>query len=556
MLVQLSIRNIVLIDALDLAFAEGLTVLTGETGAGKSILLDSLNLALGGRGDAALVRQGETQGQITAVFDLPLAHPARELLQAQELPHDGDLILRRVQYQDGRTRAFVNDQPVNVQTLKNLGRVLVEIHGQHDDRALVDPSAHRQLLDAYGQLVPQTETVTQLWHAWRQAVKARDVHQAHLERIQAEADYLRHASEELDKLAPEPEEEEQLSTARQKMIQAESVMSDLTEAYETLSGGQSVVPALANVMRRLDRRVQSAPQFIEPAVKAIDGALIALDEAVSLLDNAIRDAEFDPREQERVEERLFALRGAARKYDTAVADLPAMAAKMRVQLDALDAGEEQMGVLAKAADAAEALYYAAAEQLSVARKQTARALEEAVLAELPDLKLERARFLVNQATEKHYAAADGIDRIEFWVQTNPGTQPGAMLKVASGGELARFLLALKVALADRIAISTLVFDEIDTGVGGAVADAIGARLARLGKKAQVLAVTHAPQVAAKADHHMLIAKAMVHEEERMATSVKKLEAKPRHEEIARMLAGAAVTDEARAAAKRLLQGAA
>jgi DNA repair protein RecN (Recombination protein N) len=556
MLAQLSIRNIVLIESLDISFMSGLTVLTGETGAGKSILLDSLNLALGGRGDAGLVRSGQPQGQITAVFDIAHDHTARIVARAHDLSDEGDLILRRIQFTDGRTRAFINDQPVSVQAMRNIGRALVEIHGQHDDRALVDPSAHRLLLDAYGGLTRNAEHVAQLWRSLRQAIKARDVHQAHIERVRAEADYLRHAHDELEKLAPEAGEEGRLAEQRQRMIQAENVTSDLREAHETLSGGHAIVPTLSSVMRRLDRRIAQAPHLIEPAVSAIDAALISLDEAATLLEQALRDAEFDPREQERVEERLFALRAAARKYDTAVENLPDVAEKFTQQLEALDAGEDQLSVLGKAVEEAQTAYSTAACALSRARQQAASELETAVMAELPDLKLERARFITNVGVDAEQPSADGIDHVEFWVQTNPGTRAGPMLKVASGGELARFLLALKVALAERISVSTLIFDEIDTGVGGAVADAIGTRLARLGTQAQVLAVTHAPQVAARADQHMLIAKGAVVDEDRMATEVTPLDTAPRREEIARMLAGAAVTDEARAAAQRLLQGAA
>lgn len=552
MLAQLSIRDIVLIERLDVAFASGLTVLTGETGAGKSILLDSLTLALGGRGDAGLVRSGQTQGQVTAVFDLSSGHPARLFLQEQDMDDEGDLILRRVQWADGRTKAFINDQPVSAQLLRGLGRVLVEIHGQHDDRALVDASAHRALLDAYGGL--EVAEVSRLWAAWREAEKARDAHRALVERAQAEADYLRHAHGELSKLAPEEGEETQLAERRQRMMQAEKVAGDLREAYEALVGGDAVVPTLASVMRRLDRRAGNAPGLIEPAMQAVDAALIALDEAGSHLQRALDEADFDPREQEQVEERLFALRAAARKYDKPVEELPALAERFAADLDALESGESRLGALDAALAEAEAAYRAAAEALSKRRAETAEALNAAVMTELPDLKLERARFVTHIVTNAEQPGADGIDRVEFWVQTNPGTRAGPMLKVASGGELARFLLALKVALAARGSVPTLIFDEIDTGVGGAVADAIGARLSRLGGQAQVLAITHAPQVAARAGHHMLIMKGAVEGEERVATRVTPLTDGPRREEIARMLAGARVTDEARAAAKRLLQG--
>jgi DNA repair protein RecN (Recombination protein N) len=555
MLVQLSIRDIVLIERLDLSTAGGLTVLTGETGAGKSILLDSLTLALGGRGDSGLVRTGASQGQVTAVFDLPKNHPARAVLTANDLVDDGDLILRRLQLADGRTRAFVNDQPVGVNILRALGTALVEIHGQHDDRAMVEPAEHRALLDAFGGLEADVRKVSQLWDAWRAAEKAREEQQALVERVRKEADFLRHAHQELSALKPEDGEEDILAERRAVMMQSEKIAGDLEDVHQAVAGSNSPVPELAAAVRRLERRAGQLPAFVEPAMKALDAALVSLDEAREHLERALETAAFDPKELERSEERLFALRAAARKYETSVALLPDTAARFASELQALENGEETLVRLLAAAGEGASAYRAAAEVLSAKRKKTAEALAAAVMAELPDLKLERARFTA-EITSDGAGGPEGIDRVEFWVQTNPGTRAGPILKVASGGELARFLLALKVALADRGSAPTLIFDEIDTGVGGAVADAIGARLSKLGRKVQVLAVTHAPQVAAKADSHLLIAKDDVKGEERVATRVTPLEAGPRREEIARMLAGAAVTDEARAAAERLMKGAA
>ncbi len=555
MLVQLSIRDIVLIERLDLSTAGGLTVLTGETGAGKSILLDALTLALGGRGDSGLVRSGAPQGQVTAVFDLPRDHPARAVLSANSLVDDGDLILRRLQLTDGRTRAFVNDQPVGVTILRALGAALVEIHGQHDDRARVDPAEHRALLDAFGGLDPEVRKVSELWEEWRAAEKAREDQQALVDRVRKEADYLRHAHKELSALRPEEGEEEHLAEKRTVMMQSEKIAGDLEDVHQAVAGPKSPVPELAAAIRRLERRAGALPAFVEPALKALDAALVQLDEARDHLERALETAAFDPKELERSEERLFALRAAARKYETSVAGLPAVAARFASELRALENGEGELVRLAEAAGKTSAAYRAAAEALSAKRRVTAEALAFAVMAELPDLKLERARFTAEISSDGA-AGPEGIDRVEFWVQTNPGTRAGPILKVASGGELARFLLALKVALADRGSAPTLIFDEIDTGVGGAVADAIGARLSRLGRRVQVLAVTHAPQVAARADSHLLIAKDDVKGEERVATRVTPLEAGPRREEIARMLAGAAITDEARAAAERLMKGAA
>jgi DNA repair protein RecN (Recombination protein N) len=556
MLTRLSIRDIVLIDRLDIDFAVGLSVLTGETGAGKSILLDAFALALGARGDASLVRHGVEQGQVTACFDLARDHPAAAILAANDMQADDQLILRRVQLADGRTRAFVNDQPVSVQVLKSLGTALVEIHGQHDDRALVDAATHRMLLDAYGGLERDAAAVTRAWNGWREARGAVDAHRARVEAAQREADYLRHSAEELTKLKPQPGEETALAERRTAMMQAEKVVADLREAHEALSGGQSAIPTLAATLRRLERRTAQAPSLIEPSVKALDQALTALEEVRTHLEAALRTADHDPLELERIEERLFALRAAGRKYATPVDELAALAARYAADLAALDAGAEQLVALAARAGEAEAFYRAAAQALSAARAKAAQKLDKAVSAELKPLRLERAKFTTSLESDAAQGGPDGIDRVEFWVQTNPGTKPGPLMKVASGGELARFLLALKVVLADRGSAPTLVFDEIDTGVGGAVADAIGQRLARLATRVQVVTVTHAPQVAARADRHYLITKDSLDRGRRVATRLTEVAAEGRREEIARMLAGAEITEEARAAAERLIRAAA
>ena len=555
MLARLSIRDIVLIDRLDIDFADGLAVLTGETGAGKSILLDAFALALGGRGDQALVRQGMEQGQVTAVFDVARDHPARALLKADEIPAEDELILRRVQFADGRTRAFINDQPVSVQILKQLGSALVEIHGQHDERALVDASTHRRLLDAFGGLEERAARVDSLWTARREAQLAADTHRMEVERAKREGEWLRHAVDELNKLAPQAGEETALAERRTTMMQAEKVAEDLRDAHEVIAGSSSSVPALSGVIRRLERRAAQAPALIEPTVKALDAALTALDETRGHLEAALRTADFDPLELERIEERLFALRAAGRKYNVAVDDLAALAQKYNADIALIDAGEDRLKALEAAAAQAEAAYRSEAAALSQARGKAATALDKAVNGELKPLKLERAKFSTEIESDPAAAGPSGIDRIEFWVQTNPGTRPGPLMKVASGGELARFLLALKVVLADRGSAPTLVFDEIDTGVGGAVADAIGVRLAKLGHGVQVLAVTHAPQVAARADHHYLISKDALDKGKRVATRVTELAAERRREEIARMLAGAEITKEARAAAERLIKAA-
>ena len=555
MLTRLSIRDIVLIERLDIDFTKGLAALTGETGAGKSILLDAFALALGARGDVALVRHGAEQGQVTAAFDLSDDHPVRALIAEHGIPSEDELILRRVQLADGRTRAFINDQPVSVQAMKAVGAELVEIHGQHDERALVDAATHRRLLDAFGGLEARAREVERLWGDRRAKEEEAQAHRAEVERARREADWLRHAVEELTRLAPEPSEETTLAEKRAAMMQVEKVAGDLRDAQDAVSGSQSPVPALSAAVRRLERRAVQVPALIEPAVRAIDTALNALEEARAHLEHALRTADHDPRELERIEERLFALRAGGRKYGVSVDDLNALAARHTADLALIDAGAERLAVLEKAAREALEFYRAAAAALSEARRKCAQKLDKAVNAELKPLKLERATFSTQIETESEAGGPSGIDRVEFWVRTNPGTRPGPLMKVASGGELSRFLLALKVVLADRGSAPTLIFDEIDTGVGGAVADAIGVRLARLAKQAQVIAVTHAPQVAARADRHFLISKDALDKGKRVATRVAQLAPERRREEIARMLAGAEITAEARAAAERLIKAA-
>jgi DNA repair protein RecN (Recombination protein N) len=555
MLARLSIRDIVLIERLDIEFSRGLAVLTGETGAGKSILLDAFALALGGRGDSGLVRHGAEQGQVTATFDVPRDHPAAKILSENGLDDTGEMILRRVQLADGRTRAFINDQSISVQTLKAVGAALVEIHGQHDERALVDASTHRQLLDAFAGLEKEVSALETLWEARRTANVALDAHRASMERAAREADYLRHAADELKALKPKEGEETALAERRTTMMQGEKIASDLREAQEAVGGPHSPVPALAAAVRRLERRAANSPALVEPAVKAIDIAINALEEADQHLSAALIAADFDPAELERIEERLFALRAASRKYSTPVDGLAALAAKFVSDVALIDAGADQLKKLEATAAEADQRYGAAAEKLSAARTKSAEKLNKAVNAELAPLKLERAKFMTQVETDAKSPGPQGIDRVEFWVQTNPGTKPGPLMKVASGGELSRFLLALKVVLSDRGSAPTLVFDEIDTGVGGAVADAIGARLSRLATQVQVMAVTHAPQVAARANQHLLISKDALDKGKRVATRVNALAADHRREEIARMLAGAEITAEARAAAERLLRAA-
>ncbi|MEQ9636111.1 MAG: DNA repair protein RecN [Devosia marina] len=552
MLNALSVRNIVLIDQLDLALDAGMTVLTGETGAGKSILLDALTLALGGRGDASLVRQGQESGQVVAVVELAADHPARALLRDNAIPDDEDVILRRVQFADGRTRAFINDQPVSASLLQKVGSQVVEIHGQHDDRALVDVATHRAALDAFGELSAEADAVRDCWAALIEAQQAVTEQRALVAEALAAEDYARHTVEELSKLTPVAGEEEELAERRQQLQQAEKAASDVVEIDEILNGPNAPTPTLASLMRRLMRKIDSGAELFQPIVDALDASLTTLDRTGDALEELKREMAFDPAELEDVEERLFALRAAARKHQTDCDGLADVLAKYAGDLETLQSGETRLKALEAEEATARARYREAADILSAGRKSAAAALSEAVEAELPDLKLGAARFIVDHQADGERVSAAGYDQIAFHVQTNPGTAPGPLLKVASGGELSRFLLALKVVLADRGSAPVLIFDEIDTGVGGAVADAIGRRLSRLAQTVQVLTVTHAPQVAAGANRHLLIEKQMVEEGAFVRTHVRPLDKAARQEEVARMLAGAEITKEARAAAKKLL----
>jgi DNA repair protein RecN (Recombination protein N) len=556
MLASLTVQDIVLIDRLGIEFAGGMSVLTGETGAGKSILLDALSLALGSRGDASLVRAGADRGQVTAVFEPAPDHPVFALLAENGIDAEGQLILRRVQTADGKTRAFVNDQPCGVSLMRAIGARLVEIHGQHDDRALVTAEEHRRLLDAFGGLEPDAEDVARRYRALRkleaEAAELRDA----IESAGRDADYLRASVEELETLAPETGEETALADRRQFLMRAERIATDLNDAHEIIGGSGSPIPDLVGLARRLERKSAELPGLLEPTVAALGAALDNLEEARRGLEGAIRVCEFDQGELERSEGRLFALRAAARKHQVAVDDLPAVAAEFSARLADIDVGGGRLNVIEAAVAEALALYRKAALTLSKRRGEAAKALEAAVNAELPALKLEAARFIVFRETDADAISPEGLDRVAFHVRTNPGTEPGPLMKVASGGELSRFLLALKVALADRGSAPTLVFDEIDAGAGGAVAEAIGRRLARLAERVQVLSVTHAPQVAAQADAHFLITKSPVDRGKRVATGVEPVAGRARREEIARMLAGETISDEARAAAERLIKGAA
>jgi DNA repair protein RecN (Recombination protein N) len=472
-------------------------------------------------------------------------------LRDNDIEADDDVVLRRVQYADGRTRAFINDQPVSANLLKRLGALLIEIHGQHDDRALVDGATHRALLDAFGTLEPLVKKTGVTHAALEEAEQALAAQRARIATAKADEDYARHVVEELKSLNLLAGEEDELAARRQVLMTLEKSADEVRDADQILNGSSAPGPALAGLMRQLSRK-SDGDNLFAPLVEALDASLIAIDRANDALETIKREMAFDPQELEQTEERLFALRAAARKHQVSCEQLLDVLARNEAALVDLQQGEINLSALEEAAATARQTYQAAAAKLSAGRAKAALALEKAVGAELPDLKLGAARFIVDHIVDEERVSAQGYDQIAFHVQTNPGTTAGPMLKVASGGELSRFLLALKVVLADRGSAPVLIFDEIDTGVGGAVADAIGRRLARLAGKVQVLSVTHAPQVAARAGSHLLIEKQAVDKGAFVRTHVHALMGPERQEEVARMLAGAEVTEEARAAAKRLL----
>ena len=558
MLQHLSIHNVVLIEALDLELAPGMTVLTGETGAGKSILLDALGLALGARGDGSLVRAGAERASVTATFALPVDHPVFALLAEEdiEVEEPGRLMLRRVQRREGGTRAWIEGQPVPVSLLRRIGQMLVEIHGQHEARALMDASRHLSLLDAYAGLEAQKRQVAARWRAWRAAERALAGLRAELEQAEREREWLEHAVAELQELAPEPGEEEALAARRARMMHVEQFAEALSAMRSALlEGGGPVAGRIAGALRRLERQREQAGGLFDAVCEAFDRVLVELAEAERLLDEAQASLEFDPAELEQVEERLFALREVARKHRVQPDDLPGLLEKLSDKLAAIQDSNAAIAEKEQAAKAARAHYMEAAEALSAARRAAAEELATRVMAELPPLKLEHARFEVSVESDAALAGPEGMDRVEFLVATNPGQPAGPLAKIASGGELSRFMLALKVVLAARGSAPVLIFDEIDTGVGGAVAAAMGERLRRLAESGlQVLAVTHSPQVAARADAQLRISKQVSGEGDERATrtTVEVLDAASRREEIARMLSAHDITEEARAQAARLL----
>ncbi|MBY5932149.1 DNA repair protein RecN [Tateyamaria omphalii] len=549
MLRGLDISDMLIIDRLELQFQPGLNVLTGETGAGKSILLDSLGFVLGWRGRADLVRQGAAQGEVTAWFDLADEHPARAVLDEVGLPVDDELILRRVNTADGRKTAWVNDRRCSGEVLRALSDTLIELHGQHDDRGLLNPRGHRMILDDFAGLEGARDKTRKAWRAVGQAKKALAEAEAAMAAIREEEDFLRHAVAELDALDPQPGEEAELDTKRRLMQGAERIREDVQRAHQVL-GHDGAEGAVTDAVRWLDGVADSAEGQLDAPLAALSRAMVELDEATDGIVAALETLTFNPSELEDTEERLFAIRGLARKHDVIPDELARFADDLRKKLSALDAGDADLGRLRSELDTAQTAYDAAADKLGAARRKSAKALDKAVMAELAPLKMERAVF-ETQITDEE-PGPEGRDAVAFTVATNPGAPAGPLNKIASGGELSRFLLALKVCLTREQSGLTMIFDEIDRGVGGATADAVGRRLSQIAETGQVLVVTHSPQVAALGAHHWRVEKKVA---KGMTTSqVVPLAAPERVDEIARMLAGDTITDEARGAARALLSG--
>lgn len=549
MLRALEIRDMLIIERLELEFQAGLNVLTGETGAGKSILLDSLGFVLGWRGRAELVRKGAAQGEVVAEFDLPAGHAGFAVLEEAGLPVSDELILRRVNTKDGRKTGWINDRRVSGEVLRRLSETLVELHGQHDDRGLLDPKGHRAILDLYAAAAGTQAEVRGAWRAVAKARKALDAAQAALDAVRAEEEFLRHAVAELDKLAPVEGEEAELDKRRRAMQSAEKIRDDIAQASSAL-GYDGAEGAMANALRWLEGVADKAEGRLDAPIAALTRAMAELDEASNGVAECLEALEFNPLELEDTEERLFAIRGLARKHQVTAEALPGLAADLSNRLAALDAGEAQIGALRADLRAAEDAYDRAATALSALRRDAAGRLDVAVAAELAPLKMERAVF--HTAVTDAPAGPEGRDAVAFTVATNPGAPAGPLNKIASGGELSRFLLALKVCLTEAQGRgATMIFDEIDRGVGGATADAVGRRLKALSEGGQVLVVTHSPQVAALGGHHWRVAKRV--EDEMTLSEVLPLAVHEREDEIARMLSGDVVTKEARAAARALLK---
>lgn len=550
MLRSLHIRNVVLVDQLSVEFSSGFCALTGETGAGKSILLDSLGLALGGRSDSGLVRKGADQAQVSAEFDCPPDHPLHALLTAQGFDSASMIVLRRIVGLDGRSRAFINDQPVSVGLLKQAGDMLVEIHGQFETQGLLDPRTHRALLDDYACI--DVRSIGRLWDEWREAGQALAAARIALEKARADEEYLRHAVKELDDLAPEAGEEEQLLIKREGLKNRDQILESLQETWEAIGGDMGAEMMTGKAMRTLSRVIDKLPADMSVALSALDRAGDELQAAVSVVQSRMSQLENRDMPMDVIEDRLYALRGMARKHHCRPDELAALAGKIRDELNMIDKQDDQLAALGHKVIAAQKAYESEAKAISKKRKDTAAKLDNLVAAELPPLKLDKARFETHVETQGEQGwGPHGIDNVQFLVATNPGANPGTLNKIASGGEMSRFMLALKVIMAEIGVAQTLVFDEVDSGIGGGTAAAVGERLARLADSRQILVVTHSPQVAARANAHFIVMKSG---QKDVKTTVLPLQAmNDRREEIARMISGAEITAEARAAASKLLE---
>lgn len=550
MLRTLHIRNVVLVDQLTVEFSTGFCALTGETGAGKSILLDSLGLALGGRSDSGLVRKGTDQAQVSAEFDCPANHPLHALLAEQGFESGEMIVLRRIVGADGRSRAFINDQPVSIGLLKQAGDMLVEIHGQFETQGLLDPRTHRALLDDYAGV--DARHIGKLWDEWRESGQALATARAALEKAKADEEYLRHAVKELDDLAPEAGEEEQLLIKREGLKNKGQVLEGLQETWEAIGGDTGAEMMVGKAMRTLSRVMEKVPADMSAALAALDRAGDELQAAVADVQSVISQMENGDMSMEVIEDRLYALRGMARKHHCRPDELAALADKMRDELNMIDKQDDQLAALGQKVIEARKAYESEAKTISKKRKDTATKLDKLVAIELPPLKLDKARFETRVETQDEQGwGPHGMDSVQFLVATNPGSNPGALNKIASGGEMSRFMLALKVIMAEVGVAQTLVFDEVDSGIGGGTAAAVGERLARLADSRQILVVTHSPQVAARANAHFIVMKSG---QKDVKTTVLPLQAmNDRCEEIARMISGAEITAEARAAASKLLE---
>ncbi|ERL47713.1 beta-lactamase protein [Candidatus Micropelagos thuwalensis] len=553
MLVNLSIRNIVLIEKLDLTWRAGLCTLTGETGAGKSILLDALALATGARGDAGLVRSGAEQGTVTAAFDIPEDKLVKRIMEEHDLPCEGQIILRRVQSKDGRSRAFINDAPVSVNLLKTIGSELVEIHGQNESQSLTDGPVQLSLLDSYAGHGDKVDALKQKYSHLMECEEQLELYKNASDRAAAEEDFLRHALKELEKIDPKEGEEESLSEERTLLMNSEKIAGYIAEALVLMEGDKALQSSLNGALRQLEKVSDQAAGRLDTTITALERAVIEADEAQTQLLEASRDLVYDPQRLEQVEERLFGLKALARKHAVQVDQLPATKTMLQQQLDDIESGADRLNELQQNVEKAFKDYEVLALSISKTRQQAALKLDKTVMKELEPLKLNGGGFqTVLSHVTPSMGTATGIDSVQFMASTNPGMPAGPISKIASGGELARFMLALKVALAEASEPLTMIFDEVDAGVGGAVAEAVGSRLKLLAENGQVLVVTHSPQVAACGNHHWLISKSV--DDDSTMTRVEELSTQNREEEIARMLAGASVTEEARAAAVRLLGG--